>query len=137
MGTQSLQVDKDWGRNDRQKRDTIQCDKSIFLFDYFDKRFLTFYEEHKRETFKANKEVPDVPIKLSSFHKNCQPQSPCAEFQYPIMVMSHLFYEDLGNISNFIGHLISQQPGWSSRATGEQERIYHCGFVTQIIRSHS
>ena len=61
------------------------------------------------KTFKANKEVPDVPVKLSSFHKNCQPQSPCAEFQYPIMVMSHLFYEDLGNISNFIGHLISQQ----------------------------
>ena len=87
------------------------------------------------KTFKANKEVPDVPVKLSSFHKNCQPQSPCAEFQYPIMVMSHLFYEDLGNISNFIGHLISQQPGW--RATGEVESIYHCGFVTQFIRSQA
>ena len=77
------------------------------------------------KTFKANKEVPDVPVKLSSFHKNCQPQSPCAEFQYPIMVMSHLFYEDLGNISNFIGHLICRvQSIYHSEPSGIRNSIH-------------
>ena len=71
------------------------------------------------KTFQANKEVPDVPVKLSSFHKKELPTSKslCRISISNYGVMSHLFYEDLGNFSNFIGHLISQQPGW--REAGE------------------